>query len=71
MELGRAKRLGGRGGFKVIIWENASHKERRAKSLWWELIPLDTMGLSNYYYVFNTILTIKIQHNIFHFVNTT
>ena len=36
-----------------------------------ELTPLDTMGLTNYYYMFNNILTRKIQHNILDFVNTT
>ena len=32
-----------------------------------DLTPLGTMGL----YVFNTILTKKIQDNILHFANTT
>ena len=36
-----------------------------------ELTSLDTMGLTNYYYVFNTILNKKMQHNILHFFNTT
>ena len=36
-----------------------------------ELTSLNTTGLSNYYYFFNTILTRKIQHNILYFINTT
>ena len=36
----------------------------------WELTPLDTMGLSNYYYICNIILSRKIQHDILYFVIT-
>ena len=68
MRIGRPKRLGGRGGLKVVIWGRACHKERQF--LWGGVDSppsLGTIGLSNYYYFFNTILTRKIQHNIFHF----
>ena len=61
MRLGRTKRLRGRGGLRVRPTFIRSG----------ELTPLENMGLINYYYVFNTILTSKIQHNIFHFASTT
>ena len=69
MELGRAKRLGDREDFKVIIWGRASHKGSDQFLGGAGVNPLDTMSLSNYYYVCNTILIRKIQHNILHFVN--
>ena len=71
MRLGGAKRLGGGGGFKVIIWRRASHKYGEWPIFMRELTTLDTMSLSNYYYVSNTILTRKVHHNILCFVNTT
>ena len=45
MGLGRAKRLGGRGGFKVIIWGRARHKGGDQFLGGGELTPVDTMGL--------------------------
>ena len=54
--LGRAKRLGGGGGFKAIIWWRASHKEGGGEAIsMGEADPLVTIGLSSYYYIFNTI----------------
>ena len=60
--LAGAKSLGGGEGFKVIISGRKNHEG--GTNFCGELIPLDTIGLSNYYYIFNTILTKKIQHNI-------
>ena len=69
MWLRGAKRFRGGGGFKIIIWGTAGYKGRT--NIYGEgLITLDTIVLSNYYYVFNTILTRKIHHNILNFVNT-
>ena len=70
MRLGGAKRLGGMGGFKVIRSGRTSHKGG-TNFYGGDLTLLDTMGLSNYFYVFDTILNRKIHHNIFYFVNTT
>ena len=70
MRLGRAKRLGDRGGFKVIIWGRARHKGGNQFLGGRGVDPCGHHG-SNHYHVFNTILTRKMQHNIFHFVNTT
>ena len=70
MQLAGAKTLGGWGGFKIIIWGTASHQGEN-NFYGEELTPLDTMALSNNYYVFNTHLTRKIHRNILYFVNTT
>lgn len=58
MEFARAKRLGGRRGFKNIIWGRVSYKGGDQFS-WGELTPLHTMGPSNYYSVFNIFIMAK------------
>ena len=74
MAHGRAKTLGGRGSFKVIVWRRTSHKAGN-QFLWGRgLTPSNTMDLNNYYYALTPFLIQKykiifcifsIPHNIF------
>ena len=62
MVLGRAKKLGGRGGFKVMIWGRASHKGG-TNFYGGELTPLDTTRKIGKCNIIFCILS--ISHHIF------
>ena len=64
----RSKEVGSRGVLKSSDGGGQAKKAVRG-NFCGGLTTLDTMGLSNYCYVFNTILTRKIHHNILYFVN--